>query len=70
MTAGELAEKLSKVEPSTLVILQRDAEGNGYSPLAGADSAFYQATSAWAGEVYETDEPDGDTPCVVLYPVN
>ena len=67
------------------MILQKDAEGNGYSPLYGVDSeAVYVPESTWSGDVYRptwsaeeagrTDEEwAGITAlprCVVLYPVN
>ena len=35
------------------VVLQKDSEGNGYSPLAGADpEAVYIPDSTWSGDVY------------------
>lgn len=68
------------------VILQKDAEGNGYSPLEGADhEAIYISESTWSGSVMSTEwtavDADMDskewtelllkTPrCVVLFPVN
>lgn len=52
MTVKELIEKLQLVDPDRIVILQKDAEGNGFSPLAGIDdNAVYQPDSTWAGEV-------------------
>ncbi len=54
MTAHELA-KLLLEGPDIQVILQKDAEGNGYSPLSDIDSnAVYIAESTWAGEVMDT----------------
>lgn len=72
MTAGQLIDILKKCDPNVIVILQKDAEGNGYSPLAGTDSdVTYGATSTYSGDVYSLDESDEDVvPCVVLYPVN
>lgn len=68
MRAGELRELLKGVSDDLLVVLQKDAEGNGYSPLAGGEVAVYQPDSTWSGQVVEMTE-DGD-PCVVLWPVN
>lgn len=51
MTVKELIEELSKLEPDRQVILQKDAEGNGYSPLCDIDNAAYVADSTWGGEV-------------------
>ncbi len=54
MKAHELA-KLLLEGPDVQVILQKDSEGNGYSPLSGVDSnAVYIAKSTWAGEVMDT----------------
>ena len=37
MNVSELIEYLLGFDPETEVILQRDSEGNGFSPLAGVD---------------------------------
>lgn len=51
MKVRELLEVLQSVDPEREVILQKDAEGNGYSPLRGADdNAVYIADSTWSGE--------------------
>lgn len=73
------------MDKNLVIILQKDAEGNEYSPLAGADGEnnVYQAITVWAGVVRYTaltkdlisagytaaDVGDG-VPCVVFYPVN
>ena len=54
ITVGQLIEELKKLDPTQLVILQKDAEGNGYSPLAGADGdnlGYTPDDSTWSGEV-------------------
>jgi hypothetical protein len=52
MTSHELA-KLLLDGPDVVVIVQKDAEGNDYSPLKGADNeAWYAAESTWSGIVY------------------
>jgi hypothetical protein len=58
MTLDELRKALDELglAGDTSVILQKDAEGNGYSPLDGADEAMYLAESTWSGETYMTDE--------------
>lgn len=59
MTVKELIEELSKLDGDREVILQKDSEGNGYSPLSGLDTAAYVPETTWYGEVrYEelTDE--------------
>jgi hypothetical protein len=85
MKVKELIEELSKLDPESQVILQKDAEGNGYSPLYAVDGdAVYLPDSTWSGDVYSTnwtaDDADMDAEewaetlkkprCVVLAPVN
>ena len=85
MKVRELIELLSKMNPERLVVLQKDAEGNGYSPLSGADdNARYLARCTWDGEVMRETLSDEDRaagfgdddvttegePACVLYPVN
>lgn len=85
MKVKALMKLLESFDPESQVILQKDAEGNGYSPLAGADhDAVYVAETTWSGDVYSTGwtaddacmEPDEFKKlmkrkrCVVLFPVN
>jgi hypothetical protein len=85
MKVRELIAELSKWAPDTEVILQKDGEGNRYSPLYCVDgNAVYVAESTWSGEVYSTDNSADDNcmdeaewakllegpRCVVLAPVN
>jgi rubredoxin len=67
------------------VIMQKDSEGNGYSPLCGIAGGFYAANSSWSGDLYnvnwscrdagmekeEWEEFKKNTPkVVVMYPIN
>lgn len=86
MTVAQLIKCLQSENPKAQVVLQKDSEGNGYSPLSGADAAYYVLGSAWSGTVYakkwsasdccmEDDEhakmvKDKSAQCVVLYPIN
>lgn len=84
MTVAELIVKLQQVDGNRLVILQKDSEGNGYSPLDGADdNAVYEPLTTWRGEVkmqrltndlrrqgYSDEDIGEGQPCLVLYPVN
>lgn len=85
MKVSELIAELSALPPDAEVILQKDAEGNGYSPLHAVDgAAIYVPESTWSGDVYSTDwtaeDADMDADewagllknprCVVLAPVN
>lgn len=83
-TCGELADYLATQPRDRKIVLQKDAEGNGYSPLADADEAMYVADSTWSGDVYQTPEehaaqenpddydeaPEDAERVVVLGPVN
>lgn len=72
-TVAELIAELRELPGDSPVVLQKDSEGNGYSPLVGAEASFYLANSTWIGECYDPADPDrpvGAVPCVVLYPVN
>lgn len=77
MNVGELLDYLATQPRDRPVILSKDADGNGYSPLDDADEGMYEATSTWSGEVYypDTDEdadepPEDAVPAVILGPVN
>ena len=81
-TAGWLHDQLSSQPRDRKIIMARDAEGNGYSPLAGIEEGMYSATSTWSGEIYGTPEdvaaepgewtpaPDDAERVIVLGPVN
>jgi len=84
MTVRELREALAGLPDDMLVVMSRDAEGNGYSPLVETSESMYVAETTWSGEVYPTpediaddeqlgedDEAPGDAVRVVtLWPVN
>lgn len=85
MTVEELIKALEDLPADMQVIIQKDAEGNGYSPLAGTDSdCIYIAETTWFGEVYDTSwshyeagmtkaqwsEIKRNPCCLILHPVN
>lgn len=75
MILKELKEQLDKLSPqydNCIVISQKDAEGNGYSPVRGAEPAIYIADNSYSGEVFDTDEDLGvrGEPCIVIHPIN
>jgi hypothetical protein len=47
---------LAHLPGDTPVILAKDAEGNGFSPLIEAEHAMYLADTTYSGEHYLTDE--------------
>lgn len=83
MTVKELIEELKKEDGDRIVVLQKDAEGNGYSPYEECYTAAYVAETTWYGEVGleeltddfrqqgygEEDVLDGQ-PALILRPVN
>jgi hypothetical protein len=56
MTVDELRAALADLPGELPVILQKDAEGNGYSPADEVDQCLYVEYSTWAGEAYMTRE--------------
>ena len=51
MTIRELRRQLATIpNQDRLVILSKDAEGNGYSPLAGCEVGAYAAETTWSGQ--------------------
>jgi hypothetical protein len=85
MTVKELKEAIANLPDEMEVVLQKDSEGNGYSPLAGTNpEAVYIAETTWYGDVYSMDWTSDDA-CMsdeewedikskprtlILYPVN
>ena len=85
MNVKELKQFLSGLPDDMEIIIQKDGEGNDYSPLYGADSdAIYIPDSTWSGRVYSTNWKAYDVcmeekewenmlknpRCLVLHPVN
>lgn len=85
MTVAKLIEALSALPKHMKVIIQKDAEGNDYSPLYAVDgNAIYIPQNTWSGEVHSVNnspdyEPDDWSEiekhphacaCCVLAPIN
>ena len=85
MKVKDLIEKLEQVDPEREVILQKDAEGNGYSPLYGFWEGTYIAKTTWWGEAWleeltsdlehrggftEEDVRTDGEPAIFLEPIN
>jgi hypothetical protein len=84
MRVKELKKLLENINDERMVILQKDAEGNGYSPCRGIDdNCAYDADSTYSGTIgkqvlYEEDKKRGYSeediskgkPALVLYPIN
>lgn len=73
VTVGRLIKMLAGCEDDRVVVLARDPEGNGYSPLDELCEAFYRPENTYSGELVDEDEDvvePTDKPCVVLWPTN
>lgn len=62
MTIEQLIASLSKLDPSTIVVLQR-SDSNDYSPLSGIDTAQCSKTCVDDDAGIHEDVAD----CVILY---
>ena len=68
MKVKELIEHLEKCDPEAMVVMSKDSEGNGFSPLYENSTGRYEAESTWSGEYHDDRE---DLPkCVCLWPTN
>lgn len=86
MTLAELRAQLDALNlpDDTIVVLAKDAEGNGFSPAVEAATGMYLADTTWSGEHYMTEEqrlaetdpdewseaPDDAVRAVFLWPTN
>jgi hypothetical protein len=83
MTVKELIELLSKENPERIVVMAKDAEGNGYSPLSSFWVGAYKAETTWYGSVgfesmtpelrqqgYSDEDVCDGQPAIILSPVN
>lgn len=52
MTVGELRKNLESLPDDTEIILQKDSEGNGYSPMYCCEEGWYVPESTYSGEFY------------------
>lgn len=76
--------KLDHLPGDTLIVLAKDGEGNGFSPLADLDEAMYDADSTYSGDRYLSDAdreatgqpdeyseaPESAVAAVFLWPTN
>ncbi len=81
MRVGNLRALLATLPDDMLIVLSKDGEGNGFSPLSDTSdpaATVYEADSTWSGEIAHTDDADYDdepydgagVPALVLWPVN
>ncbi len=86
MKVWELIEQLQSCNSEDIVVMSKDGEGNGYSPLFEVDaSCRYEPDSTWHGTTglrgplttalkdrgfSDEDISEGGQDCVVLWPTN
>lgn len=74
MKIKKLIEELSKEDGDLDIIMSRDGEGNGFSPLSSLGDGLYVADSTYSGEIYNLDEAEdaGEEAkkVIVLWPTN
>lgn len=76
MTVDELRAVLEGLDPDTLVVMSKDAEGNNFSPLAGVEpDTLYVAQTGYGGECFHPDGwddyyTDDYEKAVCLWPTN
>lgn len=62
------------MNPEALLVMQSDAEGNGYSPLAGAEECLYSAETTYSGFTVDKEDVEADLVdaenAVVFWPIN
>ena len=71
MNVRQLKDCLNKLPADmddAVVILQKDGEGNSYSPLDNVFTATYIPKSTWCGEL--SDDLDQKLNCIVFVPTN
>jgi hypothetical protein len=70
MTIAELIIELQKLPQDALVVQSKDAEGNGFSPIAEASMGCYAADTTWSGDFGSADDfPDAPV-AVCIWPTN
>lgn len=61
MRVKELVEELQKLDQELEIILSKDEEGNGYSPLDENYSiGYYAPENGWSGTYYSKEEVQED----------
>lgn len=76
MTVGELIKELTDCPEDAVVVLSKDGEGNGFSPLSNHSAEHYRAENTYSGELRDSeydeaeDGPDGAIRAIVLWPAN
>lgn len=73
---GDLRELLDSFPADMPVVMQKDSEGNGFSPLSGGEKAVYVPVTTWYGDVYSEEDAEEfvddvtATEALILFPIN
>lgn len=76
MTVAQLREALADLPDDMPVVMSKDAEGNGFSPLDGTGRSHYYPESTWSGDCIGIDDHEGleeygpGQLVIVLWPTN
>lgn len=72
MKVKEFISILSKHNPNAEIIISKDSEGNGFSPIDNIDQVLYSPVGQ--GDIYNLEEKEGVDEnainAVVLYPLD
>lgn len=70
VTVSQLIEELKQVDGDRIIILSKDGEGNGFSPLEALELGDYEPENEWSGEPVEPDESGNSKKAVFVWPRN
>lgn len=70
MKVKDLIKALQKVDPEKIVVMAKDEEGNGYSPLEGISEGVYEADSSYSGEYGTVEDFPSGKKAICLHPRN
>lgn len=70
MTVAELITELQKLPQDAEVVQSRDAEGNGFSPLAEVNVGRYRTENTWSGDFGDDHDFPAEPVAVCFWPTN
>jgi len=68
MKVKELINVLKRMPQESLVVLSKDSEGNGFSPLYEAEEGWYKKETTWSGDYAFSNSNSEDA--VFLWPID
>ena len=67
MTVKQLRELLKKLPDDQLVVLSKDSEGNGFSPMSENYSDGFYSGRSWCGE-FSNEKSKGAKKAICFWP--